>query len=371
MNVPELQDRTFFNLLKRRIAQKFGKNGAPSAPTGKALGAGLIGAGNIARWAYVPRMQRKFPFHLAAVFDVNLPGAKEVAASTGAKACASVNELVRDPAVEAVFICTPAQFHCDAAIAALEAGKHVLCEKPMAATLAEAQRMLDAAKQSGKTHMVHLSYRFRPEFRFLAELVASGIIGKVYHVTGTFSQGQWLNEKSEPSNERGDATPWKLGPDGGVAEDLGPHLMDLLRMALGEITEIGAWKKCYRPGTFMSDDACGVNASFASGAAAHVVLSRVATGFKERTSLEFSGSQGAIYFEHGKTRLWTRSDPRWRLLLVPQYADGDFLAAFHNAISNRDAKIPDFNDGLKNSEALEGIVRSAKTGTEIKLPLAA
>ena len=59
MNVPELQERTFLNLVKRRIAQKFGKSGAPAATTGKAMGAGLIGAGNIARWAYVPRLQRK------------------------------------------------------------------------------------------------------------------------------------------------------------------------------------------------------------------------------------------------------------------------------------------------------------------------
>lgn len=367
MKVSDLQDRTFVNLVKRRIAQKFGKNGAVAAPTGKALGAGLIGAGNIARWAYVPRMQRKFPFHLAAVFDVNQKGAQEVAASTGAKACSSIEQVVRDPAVEVVFICTPAQFHCDAAIAALEAGKHVLCEKPMAATLAEAKRMVEAANKSGKRHMVHFSYRFRPEFRFLAELVASGVIGEVYHVAGSFSQGQWLNEKSEPSNERPDATPWKLGPEGGVAEDLGPHLIDLLRMALGEITEIGAWKKCYRPGGFVSDDACGLNASFANGTAAHVVLSRVATGFKERTSLEFSGSKGAIYFEHGKTRLWMRSDPRWRLLLVPQYEGRDFLDSFHAAISDPSVKVPDFNDGLKNSEALEAVVQSAKTGAMAKV----
>ena len=369
MNVPELQERTFLNLVKRRIAQKFGKSGAPAATTGKAVGAGLIGAGNIARWAYVPRLQRKFPFHLAAVFDVNQAGAKEVAASAGAKACSSIDELLRDPAVEAVFICTPAGFHCDAAIAALEAGKHVLCEKPMAATLAEAQRMLAAAEKSGRAHMVHFSYRFRPEFQFLAQLIQSGVIGRAYHVTGTFSQGKWFNENSEPSNERPDATPWKLTADGGVAEDLGPHLVDLCRSCFGELTEVNAWKKSFRPGPFVSDDVCGLSLSFANGAAAHVITSRLATGFKEHTSLEFSGSQGAIQFEHGEIKLWTRNEPRWRTLLIPQNLGRDFLDAFHGSITNRDATVPNFTDGLKNSEALEAIVRSAKTGAVVKLPI--
>lgn len=369
MNTPELQERTFANLVKRRIAQKLGKGGAPAAPTGKALGAGLIGAGNIARWAYVPRMQRKFPFRLAAVFDVNQAGAKQVADSTGAKACVSVDELLKHPEVEAVFICTPAAFHCDAAIAALQAGKHVLCEKPMAATLEEAKRMLDAAQKSGKAHMVHFSYRFRPEFQFLAQLIQSGVIGRVYHVTGTFSQGKWFNENSEPSNERPDATPWKLGAEGGVAEDLGPHLVDLCRMCFGELTEVGAWKKSFRPGAFVSDDACGLSLGFASGTAAHVITSRLATGFKEHTSLEFSGSQGAIRFEHGEISLWTLSEPRWRTLLIPPAAGRDFLDSFHIAINNRDTKVPDFNDGLKNSEALEAIVRSAKAGAAVKLPI--
>ena len=369
MNIPELQERTFLNLVKRRIAQKLGHGNAPAAPTGQALGAGLIGAGNIARWAYVPRLQRKFPFHLAAVFDVNQAGAKQVADATGAKACASVDELLQQPAVEAVFICTPAAFHGDAAITALQAGKHVLCEKPMAATLDEAKRMTDAAQKSGKAHMVHFSYRFRPEFQFLAQLIQSGVIGRVYHVTGTFSQGKWFNENSAPSNERPDATPWKLGAEGGVAEDLGPHLVDLCRSCFGELTEVNAWKRSFRPGPFVSDDACGLSLSFADGAAAHVITSRLATGFKEHTSLEFSGSQGAIRFEHGEIRLWTRKEPRWRTLLIPPNLGRDFLDAFHAAISNRAAKVPDFSDGLKNSEALEAIVHSAKAGATVKLPV--
>jgi predicted dehydrogenase len=368
MNARQLQERTFVNLVKRRLAQKLGKGGAPSAPPGKAIGAGLIGAGNIARWAYVPRFQRKFPFHLAAVFDVNAAGAKEVAAATGAKACASLDELLRQPEVEAVFICTPAAFHGEAAVAAFAAGKHVLCEKPMAATLDEARRMTAAAQQSGRAHMVHFSYRFRPEFQFLAQLLQSGVIGRVYHVTGTFSQGRWFNENSEPSHERPDATPWKLGPDGGVAEDLGPHLVDLCRSCFGELTEVAAWKRSFRPGPFVSDDACGLSLGFAGGTVAQVITSRLATGFKEHTSLEFSGSHGAIQFEHGEIKLWTRGEPRWRTLLIPPQLGRDFLDAFHAAITNRGTTVPDFHDGLKNSEALDAIVRSAKSGAVVKLP---
>jgi predicted dehydrogenase len=369
MSMPEIQERTFSNLIKRRLAKKFGKNGAPAATPGKVYGAGLIGAGNIARWAYVPRLQPKTRFRLAAVFDVNQAGAKEVAASAGAKACSSMTELVHNPEVEVVFICTPSANHCEAALAALEAGKHVLCEKPMAHTLDEAKRMYDAAKKAGKAHMVHFSYRLRPEFSFLAQLLRSGVIGRVYHVTGTFSQGRWFTDKSEPSNERVDAAPWKFGPDGGVGGDLGPHLVDLLRYGLGEISSVTSWVKSFRSGGYISDDACGITLQFSEGTVAHVVTSRLATAYKDRSLLEFSGSLGAIHFEDGVVRLWTRTEPRWRTLLIPPSCGRDFLEVFYSAVNQPGTPVPDFSDGMRNNEVLEAIARSAKTGSTVNLPL--
>ena len=149
--MPEIQERTFATLLKRRMDQKLKKPANPAQANGtKPVSVGLIGAGNFARWSYVPRLKRGFPFKLAAVFDVNQEGAKEVADSLGAKAYASVNDLLKDEAVEAVFVCTPVKHHYDAVFAALQAKKHVLCEKPLGYDYQGSQGALRRSAKSGE-----------------------------------------------------------------------------------------------------------------------------------------------------------------------------------------------------------------------------
>jgi predicted dehydrogenase len=366
--MPNIQERTFSALVKRRIDGKFNKK-TSGVPQGKPISVGLIGAGNFARWSYVPRLKRGFPFHLAGVFDVNQDGAKQVADSLGARPHASVNDLLKDDSIEAVFVCTPVKHHYDAVLAALRAGKHVLCEKPLGYDYREAKTLFDEAQKIGKRHMVHFSHRFIPALAYLAELLHAGVIGQIYHITGTFSQGFWFSDKNEPSKERDDAAPWKFGPEGGVVQDLGPHLIDCCRMSFGEINRVQAWTKSFRPGPFVIDDACGLNLCFTNGAVAQMITSRWMTGEKHRISMEISGSLGTIIFENVTIKLWTRSEPRWRTLLVPAPKHGDFLETFYSGIMDPKVKLPDFWDGLKNNEALDAIFSSAKLGTAVDLPL--
>lgn len=368
---PHIEERTFQSLVKRRLAQKFKKSGGGGATSNgtKPIGVGLIGAGNFARWSYVPRLKRGFPFKLAGVFDVVAEGAKQVADSLGARAHSSVADLLKDEAVEAVFVCTPVKHHYEAVHAALQAKKHVLCEKPLGYDYREAKTLFDEAQKAGKRHMVHFSHRFIPALAYLAELIQSGTIGQIYHVTGSFSQGFWFTEKNEPSKERDDAAPWKFGAEGGVVQDLGPHLIDCCRMTFGEISQVQAWTKSFRPGPFVVDDACGLNFTFASGAVAQLITSRWATGQKHRIGLEISGSLGSIVLDDGVIKLWTRAEPRWRTLLVPSH-HADFLQVFYSGIVDPKVKLPDFFDGLKNNEALEAIGRSAKSGGSVSLPFA-
>jgi predicted dehydrogenase len=367
--IPVIQERTFSTLLKRRIDQKLKKPANPVQVNGsKPIGVGLVGAGNFARWSYVPRLKRGFPFKLAAVFDVNQQGAKEVADSLGAKSYASVNDLLKDESVEAVFVCTPVKHHYDAVFAALQAKKHVLCEKPLGYDYKEAKALYDEAQKVGKRHMVHFSHRFIPALAYLAELIHAGVIGQIYHAVGTFSQGFWFTDKNEPAKDRDDAAPWKFGPEGGVVQDLGPHLIDCCRMSFGEICSVNAWTKSFRPGAFVIDDACGLSLTFTSGAVAQLVTSRWATGTKHRIAMEISGSLGTIILEDGVIKLWTRSESRWRTLLVPSPKHGDFLQTFYSGIVDSKVKLPDFWDGLRNNEALEAIVKSAKQGTSVHLP---
>ena len=365
--LPPLVDRTFANRLKRRLAAKFQQPASPPAG-GKAVGAGLIGAGNFARWAYVPRLRAGFPFKLHAVYDVDAAAAKQAADATGARLCKSVAEVVGDPAVEAVFVVTPVKRHYDAVLAALDAKKHVLCEKPLANDLREAQVLCERARQLGCVNMVHFSHRWNAELAFVTQLVHGGAIGRVHHVTGLLAQGGWFNENNEPSNERVDAAPWKLGPEGGVVQDLGPHLIDFCRTCFGEVTQVQASLKSLRPGAYVTDDLAGLNLTFADGAVAHVVTSRWATSQKHRISFEIYGSLGAIHVAD-TVRFWKRREPRWRDLLVP-VPEKNFLQLFHEGITKPGTKLPDFLDGMKNNEVLEAIVRSAKTGAPVALPAA-
>lgn len=315
------------------------------------------------RWAYLPRLQRGSPFRLVAVHDLDRNAARQIADPQGARVHSSLAAFLRDEEVEAVFICTPPQAHCEAVLAALEAGKHVLCEKPLASTFEEARSMWEAARQAGTVNMINFSYRFRPEIAFLAELIHSGILGDLYQVDGTLSQGGWFTEGGMPAQVRCDATAWRFRPGGGVVLDLVPHLIDLCRFCFGEIEQVQAWTKTFRPGPIATEDGCGFSLAFKHGPMAHLLASRWATGYKERTFFEISGSKGAMVLDQETLKLWTHDEPRWRTLLVPRRRGEGFLAAFHAAIAGKAEGIPTFWDGLKNNEALAGIYQSASSGS--------
>lgn len=367
MNLPPpfLIERSFLTRLRKRLSNRGDRRVLQSGP---ALGAGVIGAGNIATWAYLPELKRGYPFRLVAVCDVDGGKAKSFAESAGGRVCNSVEEILNDPAVNVVFICTPEQYHIDAAILALSAKKHVLCEKPLAANYSDARKGWEAAHASGMTAMVNFSFRFRPEVILLSQIVHSGLIGRIYHIWGAMSQGCWFDEHGKASGQRSDAASWKLDAKGGVIHDLGPHLIDMIRVCFGEFERVQAWSKSFRPETAVSEDACGMSFFMARGCVAHVMTSRWATGFKERTWLEISGSEGAVQFQPGSLRIWTRIEPRWRELLLPDRGD-NFLEVFHKAIRGTAQDVPTFWDGMKSNEALEAVVRSAEAGRSIMLPL--
>ena len=360
----ELKEWTFVNRVTRKIAQKLGSKVArgPVPGGGKAIGVGLIGVGNIARWAYLPALKRADLFRLCAVHDVDAAAARSTAGAFIARACATTAELLMEKDVEAVFVCTPPQAHSEAVLAALEAGKHVLCEKPLAATLGEARAMCQAAQKAKTVHMVNFSFRFRPETAFMVAIIRSGILGKIYHVLGAFSQGGWFTESGEPAQERVDAAAWRYAPGGGVVYELGPHLVDLFRWSLGEVSQVQAWTKQFRPGPSTCEDASGFSLAFQEGPVAHLLTSRWATAYKERMTFEVSGSKGTLVYDDGGTRLWTRDEPRWRNLMVPSPEHPSFLGAFHAAIRGASPGIPTFNDGLRTNEIMEGIFQSAASG---------
>jgi predicted dehydrogenase len=190
---------------------------------------GLIGCGGIG----VLRAEAlaKLPGHaLVAVCDTDAGRAADVASRFGGMVINDWRALVQLDEIDAVIVSTPPSLHCDMTVAALDAGKHVLCEKPLARNLDECQRMIDAAKRNERYLATGFNYRFYPSVLKARELLDSGIIGELDHVrsyTGYSASAhnhEWLHEFDT------------MG--GGTLRDNGIHLIDLTAYFLGDVADI-------------------------------------------------------------------------------------------------------------------------------------
>ena len=145
------------------------------------LSVGMIGAGTIAR-SHLRAIETLDCIRPVAVMDVDADRAAEIAAECGARAFSRLEDLLEDPEVEAVHVCSPHNLHADQVVAAARAGKHVLVEKPMALRVADCDRMIEACEQAGKLLMVGQVMRYYPISLKVRELIATGAIGKVGHL---------------------------------------------------------------------------------------------------------------------------------------------------------------------------------------------
>ena len=191
---------------------------------------GLVGAGQIGR-VREKAIRRVAGCELTAIADTDEARARSLAASSQAAFCATYEELVPREDLDAVIISTPPDSHEKIAIAALEAGKHVLCEKPLAPNVAACRRMVAAARRAGCALATGFCQRYFPAIQFVKETVASGAIGELSYVRA-FTGHTGLSEFGKP---------WvhdKEVVGGGALMDNGIHIIDLVRYVLGEITEV-------------------------------------------------------------------------------------------------------------------------------------
>lgn len=192
---------------------------------GKApLRVGVIGVGGIARAGHLPswkELQDEGRIDLAAVCDV-VPGrAEEVKAEYGAGAAyTDFEKMLRDETLDIVDICTQNRFHCPVAVAALEAGNHVLVEKPIAMNVAEAEKMIAAANTAGVKLMVAQHFRFESGYEKLHEVASSGALGQIYHANAVM-----LRRRKIPGWGRFHVKKESLG---GPVIDIGVHVLDLV-----------------------------------------------------------------------------------------------------------------------------------------------
>mgnify|MGYP005837430687 CR=1 FL=1 len=203
---------------------------------------GVLGCAGIAYRAHVPAMQQSLSSQFAAVASRDFEKARKWADEFGCRAIPGYEELLADPDIDAIYNPLPHGLHAEWTIKALHAGKHVLCEKPMALNAQQAQTMLDAARATGKLLFEAFMYRFNPRILQAVELVRSGRIGRVLLIRSAFSF-----ELNRPNDHR-----WAVEHGGGALMDVGCYCVNISRLfANAEPARVSAMMELL-PGTEQS-----------------------------------------------------------------------------------------------------------------------
>ncbi|MEV5325584.1 Gfo/Idh/MocA family oxidoreductase [Nonomuraea sp. NPDC052634] len=304
-------------------------------------------------------------------------------------------ELVRRDDVQIVDICTPGDSHAEIAIAALEAGKHVICEKPLANTVAEAEAMTQAAAKAPGKSMVAFNYRRVPAVALARRYVEEGRVGEIRHVRAVYLQ-DWIVDPEFP-------LVWRLQKDkagSGALGDIGAHIVDAAQFITGQnllgvsaLTEtfikerplatesagLGATGSAER-GPVTVDDAALFIGRMSGGALASFEATRFANGRKNAMRIEINGSRGSLAFDfESMNELWySEGGGGFERILVTE-PDHPYVGAwwppghglgyehtfthevkdFLEAIANGTDPSPSFADGLRVQRVLEAVERSA------------
>ncbi len=275
--------------------------------------AGVIGTGFIGP-VHVEAL-RRLGIAVTAICDVADLGAKAAARLAIPQAYADYRELLASPEVDVVHITTPNRFHCEMSLAALRAGKHVVCEKPLAMNTRETARMVEASRAVGRVFAVNYNVRFYPAVLAMRRLVAVGELGDIIHVNGSYMQ-DWLFKETDYN--------WRLLPkEGGklrAVADIGTHWMDTVSFILGAriesvLADLVTWHKIrkrplgevqtfaranarvkYANYRVQTDDFASVLLRFANGARGNLGVSQVAAGRKNCIRIEIYGSKKSAWW---------------------------------------------------------------------------
>ncbi|MHC6229246.1 Gfo/Idh/MocA family protein [Arthrobacter sp. MMS24-T111] len=369
------------------------------------IGYGFMGAAHSQGWRTAPRVfDLPAEPDMAVIVGRNAQAVNEAARKWGwAEATTDWRDVIAREDIDVVDIVTPGDSHAEIAIAALEAGKHVLCEKPLANTVAEAEAMAEAAERAaarGLRAMVGFTYRRVPGATLMRNLIAEGAVGTVRQVRASYRQ-DWLVDPDMP-------LAWRLQKEhagSGALGDIGAHAIDLaqfvtgltLRTVSGVIETIVKERPLLESGAGLSgtagagfgkvtvDDIAIFTGRFESGALASFEASRFATGRKNALQIEVSGDKGALAFDledlnsvqfYDRTASPDRQGFRKILVTEPEHPylsgwwpAGHMLGYEHGfshqvkdlveGIANGAHPQPTFADGLQVQQVLEAVERSS------------
>jgi predicted dehydrogenase len=368
----------------------------------------VIGTGFVGR-VHVENIRRQPDVELAAIADQSAELAKQFGEQLGiARAVGDYKELLADPSIQAVHICTPNNTHFTIAKDAIEAGKNVICEKPLAMSAKEAAGLVEAAKAKGVVHATSYNLRFYPNVQQMRGMVQSGATGEVLAVQGTYSQ-DWLFYATDYN--------WRLEPEVGgnsrAMADIGSHWCDMVEHVTGMkiaavCAELATWhpvrkkpKKAietyagkllkpedYEDRPINTEDYGAILLRFEGRARGAFTINQVAAGRKNRLLMEIYGTKcGVAWDGENPNELWIgRRDGNNEVLIKDPsllddsargFADlpgghaegyGDtfkqFFRRFYAAIRDRSkaAELPSFEAGLRQLRVVEAVLASSKQG---------
>lgn len=370
-------------------------------PTRRTLRVGLIGHGFMGKahsnaWRQAPCFfDLPATVELSTICGRNARAVKQAAAALGwKKSAADWRAVVNDPEIDLIDITTPNDSHAEIAHAAAAAGKAILCEKPLARDVAEAEHMTEAVRKARVVNMVCHNYRRVPALALAREMIARGELGdRLYHYRARYAQ-DWIADPTFP-------LVWRLRAEAagsGASGDIGSHIIDLGRYLVGEFREVCALRATFvkqRPlpgrrgsGKVTVDDAVSVLGRFRNGALATLEATRFAPGRKNGLTIEINGSGGSLLFDlelMNRLRYYRSEDPEGRRgfrdilvtekshpyvghwwppghLIGYEHSFVHTIADFVQAVAARKKVAPSFADGLANQRVLAAIEKSSKTG---------
>lgn len=346
----------------------------------KKLKVGVLGCGSIARQRHAHEYYNNPNVEIKGFYDFDAARAKEMTVDFGGQVYPTLEALLADPEIDAVSVCTANKFHAENTIAALHAGKHVLCEKPMSVTLEDCQNMMQAANQTGKRLMIGHNQRLNATHRRAKEMIASGELGRVISFQTTFGHGgpeMWSVDKG--------AHTWFFKKDtaffGSIA-DLGIHKIDLIRYLLSDdvknvYSTLAALDKKDQNGVPIEVDDNSVNLiTFSSGTLGTVTTSWTYYGQECNTT--------TLYCEKGIMKLY--HDPQYSIEIIhangmrtmyeidrmqtnsdAQQASSGVIDEFAAAILENRPSVLDAEDILKSMRVVFACIQSAEQNAPVSL----
>ena len=355
------------------------------------LGIAIIGCGGITLQNHLPGLAMCRGVKAVALCDTNETSLQRANTQTGINTISTdYRQIVQRDDVHAVIVATPNVSHAEIALAAIAAGKHVLCEKPIAMNYSEARRMYETAEKAGVRHMTAFTYRFVPGMRYLAHLSKSGALGKIYHYRSCRLQ-DWGDR----------ALGWrqvaKLAGSGEMGDMLS-HRIDFSHLLVGAMVRIVADMKRLidsRQGNASDlEDWVAILAEFQNGASGVLESSKLATGrnesWRSQDYVEVNGSEASYVFfterwnelqvgKKGGSGLEKITIPRefWVWPGSPRDpANGDPLVTFRydqtfefiDAIRNQRPCVPSFFEGMQTQAVIEAAQVSARERRWVNMP---